>query len=432
MSANAMIFDFHRGHPNDGLLPLHEMTEILAKVGSSENQEPLLKSLNYLKDDQGDPDLLEEIEKFVDRHTQNDDIFGTVPRPQECDGNYSLPRLGLFLTHGVSHGIEILCTTQTKPGDVVLIERPTYFLVSAIFASHGLVTRSLPMKQAGVIDVDRLSTLLDSGEIQPPRMIYIVPTHQNPTSRTMSIEDRWKLATLASRHGILVAADEVYHLLDWRDSTDEPRPVRMAVVGNHIAAASTGSSNPMRGCCLTVSSFTKIFAPGVRCGWIEGPPHIIESLMKHGYILSQGCCAPFMGEILRIALKEGIADRVLLRLNEKYRDRSHELCDILKTEPRIQIDSIPKGGYFLWITFPPEVKSASVFLEFCKSKGLKFLSGERCDTFHGLSGLGDSLLCNLSARLCFADMNVEDMRKGAKLLVSSFQEFMEMQSRLDF
>jgi DNA-binding transcriptional MocR family regulator len=219
----------------------------------------------------------------MDRHTQSDDL-GSPP----TEDGISLSETSttdLFITHGVSHGLDILCTAQTQPGDVVLIERPTYFLVNGIFSSHGLTIKSLPMKSSGGVDIDRLEELLRSGEMVPPRMIYIIPTHQNPTARTMSIEDRWKLAVVAARYGILVAADEVYHLLDWRDETsDGPRPARMAVLGSKI---STTTSSPRLGCCVTVSSFTKIFAPGVRCGWIEGPKEVIDSLVALGYIQSQ-------------------------------------------------------------------------------------------------------------------------------------------------
>ena len=90
---------------------------------------------------------------------------------------------------------------------------------------------------------------------------------------------------IAARHDILVLADEVYHLLDWRDEKiDGRRPARMAVLGSRVAS---NRGRSQLGCCITVSSFTKIFAPGVRCGWIEGPKDIIDSLLSLGYIQSQ-------------------------------------------------------------------------------------------------------------------------------------------------
>lgn len=280
------MFNFLRGHPNTGLLPVEEMQAILSKAGSSSSQERLLESLTYAKkDDRGDPELLYELSSFMDRHTKNDDLGSPSTENNIVDSETNTS--DVFITHGVSHGIDILCTAQTQPGDVVLIERPTYFLVGGIFSSHGLTVMGLPMKTSGGVDVERLEKLLESGEMIPPRMIYIIPTHQNPTAQTMSIEDRWKLATIAARFGILVVADEVYHLLDWRDETsgDQPRPARMAVIGSRVSTKLITSFH--HGGCVSVSSFTKIFAPGVRCGWVEGPKEFIDSLVVLGYIRSQ-------------------------------------------------------------------------------------------------------------------------------------------------
>ena len=85
-------------------------------------------------------------------------------------------------------------------------------------------------------DVDALEEGLLDGSISSPRMIYVVPTHQNPTGHTMPLEDRWKLCQLARKYSILVAADEVYHLLDWRQSNiDGKRPARFSVLDELVA-----------------------------------------------------------------------------------------------------------------------------------------------------------------------------------------------------
>jgi DNA-binding transcriptional MocR family regulator len=101
----------------------------------------------------------------------------------------------------------------------------------------------------------------------------------------MDIGDRIKLATFARRHGVLVVSDEVYHLLDWRDSeSDGPRPAGMASISSKLHDIVDTSSH---GECVSVSSFTKIFAPGIRLGWVEASPGTIKSLSNYGYIQSQ-------------------------------------------------------------------------------------------------------------------------------------------------
>ena len=359
-----IAYNFARGHPNASLLPVKEMQQILhhmssCSTGSTEvdndadmlsSSLPLKQSLNYLKTDQGNVDMIRLLSDFIDRHTANDDDGnddrgcdspGRPPRPPPPS---AIPHSSMryFMTHGVSHGIELLCKIYTKPNDIVLVECPTYFLATKIFLSHGLKVQPLPMKNiqscgrddgaggtdtgSGGVDVEQLAKQLEEYPSSLlPRMIYIIPTHQNPTARTMSTNDRIRLSQLALHYNILIVADEVYHLLDWRrvtsnDGSDgnddrityERRPARMAAIGNYQSSSRTipckvaqqqGLQSPSRGRqgrnqrqnqhrelfggCVSVNSFTKIFSPGVRCGWIEGPPTIVEKLMDVGYIISQ-------------------------------------------------------------------------------------------------------------------------------------------------
>jgi len=417
---------------------------------------------------------MKEISLFLRRHTLDDEVPPTTKLPIP---SYDLD---MFLTHGVSHGLDMLCTAQTTPGDVVLIERPSYFLAAGIFRSHGLTIESLPMKRqpfdtaagtgggALMVDVDALEQGLNDGSINVPRMIYIVPTHQNPTANTMPTADRWKLCKLARRFGFLVAADEVYHLLDWREDKKQ-RPARFSVL-DHILLLSKQQSEsslssetdddfcannasnkrqghqPVGGCSVSVSSFTKIFTPGVRCGWIEGPTEIIDSIVELGYIQSQGGCAPFVGNVLRTALEEGFQDQILERLNESYKERCKILCNVLESEPGIRISYRPNGGYFVWVDFLglPEAETtteigvgvdvggkdgtdspASVFARYCFERGLKFMPGIKCDSVSECfeqSGQPKEL-CQSSARLCFADMDIDDVWDGARLLIELYREY---------
>eukprot|EP00531_Pseudo-nitzschia_arenysensis_P007519 CAMPEP_0116117666 /NCGR_PEP_ID=MMETSP0329-20121206/1693_1 /TAXON_ID=697910 /ORGANISM="Pseudo-nitzschia arenysensis, Strain B593" /LENGTH=473 /DNA_ID=CAMNT_0003611243 /DNA_START=142 /DNA_END=1563 /DNA_ORIENTATION=+ len=451
---NRVLYNFWRGHPNNHLLPVVEMQQILEHMSSASNQERLRDSLQYLSSDRGDPVLLKEISLFLRRHTLEDDIAqqSTTTALTEASNDEALScELDMFLTHGVSHGLDMLCTTQTTPGDVVLIERPSYFLAAGIFQSHGLKIESLPMKRqsedgALMVDVEAFSRGLEDGSIRVPRMIYIVPTNQNPTASTISITDRWKMCRLARRYGFLIAADEVYHLLDWRDDKKQ-RPARFSVV-DHILSKECKSSGVdssldehnkrQIGCAVSVSSFTKIFTPGVRCGWIEGPTDIIDSIVDLGYIQSQGGCAPFVGNIVRTALEEGFQDRILERLNESYKERCQILCDVLQSEPGIQLCYRPTGGYFVWVDFLdlPGVKTlcdgssgsdspASVFARFCFDRGLKFMPGIKCDSvFESFEqSKQPKELCQNSARLCFADMDLDDVEDGARMLVDLYREY---------
>lgn len=285
------MIDFARGHPNSCLLPSEDtqlVLEKLCRLATEEGAQPndaILNALQYGKDE-GNDDFLDELRSFLSRHSSGDD-YGEFQAKVDKDASIDKGN-SLFVTSGVSHGIELLCATQTRPGDLVLVERPTYFLVGGIFCSHNLVIRGLPMQEStGGVDVDKLIEFVENGTMDVPRMIYVIPTHQNPTGHTMCIEDRIKLVSFAYRHGVLIVSDDVYHILDWRRiELDGPRPARMACLSELIKDEVQTPSSRLCG-CVSVSSFTKIFAPGVRCGWIEGSKDIIGSISNYGYIQSQ-------------------------------------------------------------------------------------------------------------------------------------------------
>lgn len=305
--------------------------------------------------------------------------------------SYTSSRSKFFITEGVSHGIDLLSRMMTigststtaameKPRrPVVWTEHPTYFLVANIFRSCGwTVEPALPSScrqqqphtpqestgsgdapGCGGIDMDALARLLeqkqDSASGTIPRMIYIIPAHHNPTGVTMSCTDRQKLAVLAHQYEILVVADEVYHLLDWGGESMEtdttrghqgmddresqnatprhPRPARM--VAWNLPRDPNMRPYQQRALfgCVSVSSFTKIFAPGVRCGWIEASRDsgIVEALEQSiGYLGSQGGVGPVMSSILQTGLEDQTLDQVLRQMRQRYQYRANLLCDILE------------------------------------------------------------------------------------------------------
>lgn len=291
------VINLLRGHPNRSLLATNEMRQLLSTIVSSSSSDdnddddehgsdPLVNGLQY-GDEAGNPDFLNELSSFLERQCVNDDL-GELSSSSYLHKNKSKNRL--FATMGVSHSLDLVCATHTQPGDVVLVECPTYFLVQGIFQHYQLQIQSLPMQSLdGGVDVDRLVEDWDKGRTRPPRMVYIIPTHQNPTGHTMRIQDRIQLTRAAIRHGVLVVADEVYHCLDWRDEAkDGPRPARMAQLSARLQPDNVDNTTSLpRGGCVSVSSFTKIFGPGIRCGWIEAAPDTIERLIHHGFIQSQ-------------------------------------------------------------------------------------------------------------------------------------------------
>ena len=414
---NAVRYNLYRGHPNVSMLPQSEMQAIMSSL-LKDDQGSWKESLNYCAN-AGDERLLSALRSFLLLRTADDDAGGVTA----CEGSNSSD---FFITTGVSHGLELLCSTCTNPGDEVWIERPTYFLCTQIFTSNGLIVKSLPMIHPGKIDIDRLIEMVERDGISPPKMMYIIPSYHNPTGLSMSVDERKKLASFAIKNGVLLVCDEVYHLLDFEQgSSYSSRPAGMARFNTHIQRTDGEEVDNNRGCCISVSSFTKIFAPGVRLGWIEAPPRIIQCLSNYGYINSQGGNAPFMGSIMANAMELGLLDSYLDKLRIEYKERHELVCGILQQEPRLSILSIDEpraGGYFIWVQFPPTI-NADEFLSYSiDNYGVRFMSGSKTNPFpDDDDDIGTAI--KSCARLCFADLDREDLRKGTETFVEAFQSY---------
>lgn len=400
-----ILYDFAKGHPNNAELPVAELQDLFGQLQS--DSEALRRALQYGQAC-GNADLIRELGAFVERQCGADaGIAGSVH-------DNSAAKNSFFITEGVSHGIDLLTAAATQPGDLVLTERPTYYLIAGIFRSHGLTVDALPMRKDSSIDLDRLERELEAG--LRPRLIYTIPAHQNPTGRCMGTADRRRLGQLAVRYAILIVADEVYHLLDWGG---EPRSARMVTWNPPPPPdADRRPSDKLSG-CVTVSSFTKIFGPGVRCGWIEAERAVVEAVNAIGYLQSQGAVGPVIGCVLQTGLATGTVDDVLSRLRGQYQYRCNFLCDVLQAEPAIQLVCRPTGGYFVWIRFP--FPAAPDFLYFCLKRGVSFMPGPRCDACPD-DALAESL--QPYARLCFAKLSDLNLEQGAARLLDCVRSFL--------
>ncbi len=413
-------YDFLKGHPNDRELPNDDLHCLLQSISS----ESLRTALQYGQG-RGNPKLITELKSFIERQCASDSGNDTLPRVQS-----------IFITEGVSHGVDLLTVATTQPGDYVLTERPTYFLIAGIFLSHKLHVGTMPMRiEDGGIDFEALENGFQTGRLPVPRLIYIIPSHQNPTGRCMLSSDRERLTKLAYKYKVLVIADEVYHLLDWGS---QPRPTRMVAWNSTIEKSTTdpnvtindtndANDQPQLYGCVSVSSFTKIFGPGVRCGWIEADHSIVEAVQNIGYIQSQGAVAPVMGTILSVGLSTLTVDRVLQRLRDQYQQRCTLLCEILEREPSIHLACRPTGGYFVWIKLPNirNQQAASKFLEFCMNHGVRFMPGTSCDA--GPVRKDDEDCLHSYARLCFAKMDLKDIEQGAELFLQCLRSYIKVE-----
>jgi DNA-binding transcriptional MocR family regulator len=238
----------------------------------------------------------------------------------------------LFVTAGASSALDLLCTLYTRPGDVIFVEEPSYFLALRIFEDHGLRVVPITMDDEGL----RLDVLEEKLIEFKPKFIYIIPAFQNPSGRTLSQARRDKLVEWAQRDNFMVAADEAYQFLPF---TQTP-PNSFAVYTEDVEQI------------ISVNSFSKILAPGLRLGWIQAHSAIIKRLSGSGLLQSGGGMNPYTSALVRGLIESGELDKNIVRLQKEYTSRLEALDSALHLHLPQAEYILPQGGFFFWVHLP--------------------------------------------------------------------------------
>jgi 2-aminoadipate transaminase len=291
----------------------------------------------------------------------------------------------LFITNGASMGLDLICALFTRPGDTIFVEEPTYFLALKIFADHQLQPVAIPVDQDGLMT----EVLEDSLSRYRPSLLYTVPTFQNPSGFTLSAVRRERLVSLSQEYGFLIVADEVYHFLDY--TNPPPKPMAGYVEEGNV---------------ISLGSFSKILAPGLRLGWIQANKSRIKTLASCGLLQSGGGTNPFTSAMVRGLLESGELQANIRELRVVYHQRLNAMDGALRKHlPEVTYQQ-PDGGYFFWIRLPGE-HDAQDLLDRAHTHKVSFQPGKR---FSSQSSLRDY------ARLCFAYYDAEELEQGIRRL----------------
>jgi len=367
----ADIIDFGLGHPGPDLLPLGLMAHAAATRLQGDDS-----SLLQYGHEQGDGYFRRGLAAFLARH---------YAAPVDMDE--------LFVAGGASQALDLICTLYTRPGDVVFVEEPTYFLALRIFADHHLRAVSIPTDGNGLMP----AALEDALAQHRPALLYTIPTFQNPSGVTLSLPRRQRLVELAQEHNFLIVADEVYHLLSY--DAAPPLPLAAFAAGGHV---------------LGLGSFSKILAPGLRLGWVQAAPQHISRLVNSGLLDSGGGLNPFTSGIVLVALEEGWQDAHLTHVRQVYGRRANALSAALRTQLGELVSfTAPDGGYFHWLTLPEAYDGEMLFRQAAAHK-VGFRPGAR------FSATGRLQHC---LRLSFAHYDEAQLAEGVERLAALLAGF---------
>ena len=315
----------------------------------------------------------------------------------------------VFVTTGAQQGLDLVGKVFLDEGDAVLCEGPTYAGALNAFAAYRPKIAHAPMDRAGIIPVAARETLMRARKQGiHVKFIYTVPNFQNPTGVTMVAERRRELLELAREFDLIVVEDNPYGMLRFEG---EPLPT--------LAALEQEGGDVDR--VVYLGTFSKIFAPGVRLGWVHAQPGILHKINvgKQGADL---CSSNLSQMMISSYFRNADWKAYVKRLNGMYRERRDAmLAALAEFMPKEVHWTHPEGGLFVWATLPSYL-DATAMLPRAVAKNVAYVPGEG---FYA-GGEGKNHM-----RLNFSFVEPDKIRRGIEILAETIRERMELRSDME-
>jgi 2-aminoadipate transaminase len=371
------VISFAPGYPAPETFPWHELQEIARELltgadgsvlqyGPTRGFRPLLDAIAGIMSERGAP---------------------TAPER-------------LLVSTGSQQGLDLVARVLVDPGDVVLVELPTYTGAITAFRNVQAEMAGVPQEADG-ISLEALdavhSALVARG--RRVKFLYVVPNFQNPTGLLIGLKKRVALLEWAARRDVLIVEDDPYRELFFEDSTNEEevRPIR---------------ADDEEGRVIYLSSFSKTLAPGFRVAWIDAPAPLASKLemAKQSEDLLTGSLDQ---RVIYEACRRGILQRQLPLLRRHYQQKRDVMVDALRATFGDRLSwPAPRGGFFLWATLPGAI-DAERLLSRAVEHGVIYVAGEA----FFVNGTGKNVV-----RLSFSAPAPDRIREGVRRLGSALAE----------
>ena len=340
----AAIYSFAGGYPDAATFPIEDIRRISAQVLEKYGA----KALQYGAT-QGVPELREVIAR-----------------------RYGVPVENVQITTSSQQGIDVCTRVFVDPGDVVLTTAPTYLGALQSFKSYRADVR----------------TLDNFDYSKPVKFCYVIPDFQNPSGETMTLEERKKLVALARERDFLIVEDSPYRELRY---SGEPVPTLYSLAPERT---------------LHLGSFSKIFAPGFRLGWMLGPVELLDQI----YVCKQSLdlCPPILDQYMAAEfMGSGALDANLQKSIALYRAKRDKMLALLEQYmPQGVSWTHPEGGLFLFLTLSEGFDTVALY-DRALSAGVAYVAG----SFFYPDGSHRNTM-----RLNFSFLDASRMEAGIKLL----------------
>lgn len=376
-SAPSNCISFAAGSPSDEFFPQNEFRQIVQDLLENASAHEMF---GYSQPE-GHPALLREVQSHLQRQGIKADLNE------------------ILILSGSQQGIDLVARTLLNPEDVVLIEDPSYFWALCNFAATGARCVPVRMDNSGI----RLDVFENAVSRVDAKLLYTIPTFQNPTGATMPEARRRKLLEMAARYQVPILEDNFVGDLNY---SDKPQP-SLKSLDEH-------------GCVIYQSTFSKALCPGLRLGWLVAPAPIVERLRlaKRTCDLSTNSMAQ---SILAEYLARGHYEQHLDAVRAEYRQRLDTICGAIDKHASAWLSySRPEGGMFLWCKLPPGYSSREL-LSVAEREGVTYSPG---DVFYVGGGRSEEL------RLTFIQQSPEMIEEGIQRLAKALRSYGNSRKRI--
>lgn len=302
----------------------------------------------------------------------------------------------IIITSGAQQALDLIGKTFINPGDPIITEAPTYVGTLQAFSQYQPEIHGVEFDDDGM-RIDLLENVLDELGERKPKFIYTIPNFQNPGGVTMSLERRQRLVALARERGIMLIEDDPYG--------------RLRYSGEPIAAMRALDDN-----VVYLGTVSKMFAPGVRTGWIIAPKPILEkiNLTKQAADL---CGSTLDQVVVEHYFNDTPWRDTLETLRKQYAERRDAMIAALEEFfPPEATWTKPDGGFFLWVTLPSFLDTDQM-LSLALEQGVTYVPGKGCHP--GGGGIS-------SMRLAFCYESPENIREAIRRLALVIEDRMEL------
>jgi 2-aminoadipate transaminase len=367
------MISFAGGLPAPETFPVDDLKDIVLEVLEKQGADGLQYGTT-----EGDP-LLRRM--LVERHNRQGLKIGIE---------------NLIITTGSQQALDLFGRILIDPGDYVLCGLPSYLGGLNAFTVYGARLKGITLDENGMKPDELEETIIHLKELgKKIKFIYVIPDFQNPAGITLPESRRIRIIEIAQKYDLLILEDSPY-----REVRFEGEPQRMM-----YELDTTGR-------VTTLCTFSKIFAPGFRVGWVIGNPEIIDKIVMAKQTADL-CTSPFVQKIIARYIEKGLLDKNLKKTIALYSERRNQMIKCFRSYMPDNVKwTEPRGGLFLFVTLPSHIDSDTIFKKAIE-KNVAFVPGS-------------TFFCNDSGRntmrINFSYSNKEEIEEGVRRLSGVIRE----------